>query len=1593
MKNIIKRCMHSLLLCIGGMLGLLSQLSYAAPDIVAQNYAFAQSPGIQSCTAGYDLMSGDVSHSQVQITGALPYSLDYRAPLRQNLSSVQAFGQIESKTSGWADNYQAHIFVQKLKVVRTEYQQYSAQLLQTNPIRYYLTTFNPYSSTTVDVKIFWVRLPGDSVDTIFQEKNGSFSRIYSADAVRDINNNNVDTLPWNSDLGEYNLSRSGNNLIIARNGVRYTVSDTSYTMSPAQTYTERINIYVDSSGYLRSTASSWSSSAPPSGAISNTSLYLEAKTTVSMDLHRITQINNQGRILDLQYDTTMNLVQVSDQYNNKLVFERTFHDENTGTSQTINESRLVTKVTFTAAQGGTQVATFNYQAYANKIPYTGANTTTFSLISSNSTVAGAYNYINEMTEIGAIKAYVASLGRVADASYYYPILRQVKNSQDQIIRQWDITQNYVLGSGSNYSTAQTTLRSYNPLGSSTALDNTTVYNDIAKTIDLSLKLDDRTVTSTIRTTVNTDKNIVVTSTGFPCLTSNGQPVSSAESDTARSRLVKVTNADSNVNTYAYDTRGRLITVIEASNTPLSRTTSYSYDILNDNSLNIYATPTTITFPNLTITNVVNPRGQIVTQTKSSSQTGSTSKVISYNYDEVATSPHFARLLSIDGPRSGTADKITYSYDNFGNLASQSQTVNGAARTTEYLSYNIFGGAERIVNPTGLVNQFVYYADGTLKSQTIGSGGTTGEITGQVVTYAYNALKQKVSETNPDGEVTLFTPDILGRVTQKTLPNGNRIQYSYYPVGILSSEKQLTSSGAVVTQSYQYLDTLGRVNKTQQGSDATRQNSTYLYDNNGNLIQTTSALGITEAWTYDALNRVKTHIDGAGNTDTKDYDVNDNLVLAKDALNAGTNPFSYNNGSTLTQEVNSDYGTKSYSHNEADQLTQRLHVARKCNYNNLDELGRYRAFVCGPNSGSTSNEYMINDNHIYDQSRYGRLDKVSTGLAGFDVDTLYGYDAYDRITQKGTINQLFNRYAGKANQTLNVNYGYSLAGKNTSMTLPSGRSVTYSYTATGMLSGINLDASPLINNISYDGANRITGWQWGVSGNASYAQSYNNDGSIGTLINKDNTSAINYSLGYGYDKDGRIIQLTRNNGTKDNYSYDNVDRLTSESRTTGTTETYNIGYTYDKNGNRTGLAATGQHMQPAASVSYTYVGNKLASFTKAGVAQSFSHTANSELNYGSYLPTYDNGGRRKVDAISISTDYYYMNYNHKNERSFRDKVISGTVITMTQYIYDESSHLISEYDKNGVLVEYVWLGDKPIAAIYGSGAATKIYYIITDAQNTPRRLVDSSNHAIVWSWDSTAFGLGNPTGTVTFNLRFPGQYYDAGTGQFYNHNRYYNPELGRYMEPDPIGLEGGLNPYAYAGSNPVMNVDPSGLFLETILDAGLAAMSIKAAYDDTSWQNIAAATYDTAAVFVPFLPAGAGLGVKATKNADKIGDVAKSYKQERKYWNQEPIIFKDMKVYKRDSLFAPQLLDAKGRTNLERMEKGVAPIGKDGESINLHHMLQTDKGGLVEVTKTFHQQNTKVIHINSGSGIPSGINRQEFETWKKLYWKERAKDFR
>lgn len=74
-----------------------------------------------------------------------------------------------------------------------------------------------------------------------------------------------------------------------------------------------------------------------------------------------------------------------------------------------------------------------------------------------------------------------------------------------------------------------------------------------------------------------------------------------------------------------------------------------------------------------------------------------------------------------------------------------------------------------------------------------------------------------------------------------------------------------------------------------------------------------------------------------------------------------------------------------------------------------------------------------------------------------------------------------------------------------------------------------------------------------------------------------------------------------------------------------------------------------------------------------------------------------------------------------------------------------------------------------------------------------------------------------------------------------------------------------------------------------------------------------------------------------------------------------------------------------------MERGLAPIGSEGKSINLHHIIQTDDSAIAEVSASFHQKNSKIIHINPNS-VASEIDRKTFNRWRVQYWKIRVKDF-
>jgi RHS repeat-associated protein len=134
-------------------------------------------------------------------------------------------------------------------------------------------------------------------------------------------------------------------------------------------------------------------------------------------------------------------------------------------------------------------------------------------------------------------------------------------------------------------------------------------------------------------------------------------------------------------------------------------------------------------------------------------------------------------------------------------------------------------------------------------------------------------------------------------------------------------------------------------------------------------------------------------------------------------------------------------------------------------------------------------------------------------------------------------------------------------------------------------------------------------------------------------------------------------------------------------------------------------------------------------------------------------------------------------------------------------------LLEETNASGVAqADYIYLDGRPVAVLNGS----TLYYLHDDMLGTPQLTTDS-NQAIAWQASYDPFGEASVSGTITQNLRLPGQYFDVESGWNHNGFRDYAPTLGRYIEPDPLGrLGSGNNLYVYAADNPVNLADPLGL---------------------------------------------------------------------------------------------------------------------------------------------------------------------------------------
>lgn len=168
------------------------------------------------------------------------------------------------------------------------------------------------------------------------------------------------------------------------------------------------------------------------------------------------------------------------------------------------------------------------------------------------------------------------------------------------------------------------------------------------------------------------------------------------------------------------------------------------------------------------------------------------------------------------------------------------------------------------------------------------------------------------------------------------------------------------------------------------------------------------------------------------------------------------------------------------------------------------------------------------------------------------------------------------------------------------------------------------------------------------------------------------------------------------------------------------------------------------------------------------------------------------------------EYSYNAFGQRASKKVHDKT--------TLFIYDFDGNIIAEstIGESSSAREYFYMGANRLAMsdVYNS----RTYFYHNDHLGTPLYMTDPKSDGLtVWEAAYRPFGDAYiKTSVVQNNFRFPGQYYDSETGLHYNYHRYYDPKTGRYMTPDPIGLAGGINPFAYCGNDPVNGMDPWGL---------------------------------------------------------------------------------------------------------------------------------------------------------------------------------------
>lgn len=832
----------------------------------------------------------------------------------------------------------------------------------------------------------------------------------------------------------------------------------------------------------------------------------------------------------------------------------------------------------------------------------------------------------------------------------------------------------------------------------------------------------------------------------------------------------------NITNYQYDSRSNVTQIKEGSYTGVQRVTTIAYDAT------WVHLPSLITEQGRTTAFAYDTYGRLTTVTVTDTAT-SAQRITTYTYYSNSTDGSGNTILGhvhvIDGPRDDVTDTTTYAYDTNFDLTT---VTNALSQVTTVTSRDTAGRPKKITDPNSVEADLAYDTNGKITSVVRAYG--TGLAATTSFTYDVDELLTKV--TLPNSVYTSYSYDNAQRLTGVTDVPGNTITYTLDNAG---NATQRLYKNTTPTTTYTHTRTYDELSRLLHSVGAASQTAIYAWDTDSNLSTYTDPRTNATSYTYDPLQRLATGTDALSGVVTPTFDALDNLTSMKDQRNNSTT-YTYNAFGNVTGETSPDRGTLSYTVDKAGNVTQRTDARSVVTNFTYDAINR-------PLTVAYPSDTSLNVSLTYDSSSgcgtpyKGHLCSV-TDAAG---TTAYQYDVLGRVTQGKDTRSSLN---------FTTSYTYDLAGNILTVTLPSGRVVTYTRNTNGQVSTV----SAVVNGSTVNMATSVTYLPFGPLKSLTYGNSLTFSATYNTdyyLTNRTVSGSI-YNWTYTPDANGNITQAGATT-----YGYDVLNRVNAENPGTSAS------YTYDATSNRltkvqggtttTTVPSTSNKISAVGANSYTY--DNSGNITADGV-NTYTWNAEGEL------------GIVKVGGSTVGT-YTYNAYRQRAK-----KVAAST----TYYVYGAGGLLYGEYDNTGAFIrEYIYLNGAPLAQI-NAGTPEVLTYLHTDHLDTPRFGTNASGTQ-VWAWNNDAFGTSTPTGTATVNLRMAGQYYDSESGLFYNINRTYNPAIGRYISSDLIGISGGLNTFLYANANPVNGIDRTGFkFVQFSGDADPAdsAALIDAAYN-------------------------------------------------------------------------------------------------------------------------------------------------------------------